>query len=345
MNKINKLIKKAIKITPEEKFKLRLKRELKEQEERRLKEKIVEGVIEELIPLDDRVISLNEKTEDLEKNTEKTEVLLKKSRISLEEVKGKLERVDKSIGEIKKDVNGKIGDIESGLKSSQTELMEVTKERIEQSANTLASLIKERNEGDIKLADSLKELKSLDNKNELNEIKSVLNGILDLAEPQDLTTPLEDIKSVLNEIKDKQSLVYIETALSELVKRKPTSTKEVVSILKDVYDVLLKAWLPSENALQVIVKNQPKISTGGGIVPFQDSNRNPVKPLVNSSGALSVVSSENLPTEGLNATLGLTHDVDGNVFLITKIISGATYTKGLTYANGNLSGVGAWVAV
>jgi hypothetical protein len=32
MNKINKLIKKAIKITPEDRFKLNLKRELKEQE-------------------------------------------------------------------------------------------------------------------------------------------------------------------------------------------------------------------------------------------------------------------------------------------------------------------------
>jgi hypothetical protein len=76
MNKINKLIKKAIKITPEEKFKLRLKRELKEQEERRLKEKIVEGVIEELVPLDDRVISLNEKTAGKKLNSIKNQSFL-----------------------------------------------------------------------------------------------------------------------------------------------------------------------------------------------------------------------------------------------------------------------------
>lgn len=59
--KIQKLIKKAIKITPEDEFKLRLKKEIEEQKDKRLVNSITKDVIENLAPLDDKVSLVAEK--------------------------------------------------------------------------------------------------------------------------------------------------------------------------------------------------------------------------------------------------------------------------------------------
>jgi hypothetical protein len=103
---------------------------------------------------------------------------------------------------------------------------------------------------------------------------------------------LSDIEDLLKRLNDKEfpeipttDLSLIENELKKIANKK-VDFKDVTSSLENIYDVLLKAWLPSENAIQVIVKNQVKPGGGGGIIPFQDINRNPVKPLVGADGYL-----------------------------------------------------------
>jgi len=99
--KIQKLIKKAIKITPEDEFKLRLKKELEEQKDKRLVNSITKDVIENLVPLDDKVSLVAEKVYELEEKNNEEKIMLKKHRIILEEVNGRLSDLKKDIKDLK----------------------------------------------------------------------------------------------------------------------------------------------------------------------------------------------------------------------------------------------------
>jgi hypothetical protein len=61
------------------------------------------------------------------------------------------------------------------------------------------------------------------------------------------------------------------------------------------------------------------------------------------NGAAYVVPLDNLPTEGDNPSYNLTYDSSGNLLTITKIIGTVDYIKSLTWSDGYLSTVSAWV--
>lgn len=352
--KIQKLIKKAIKITPEDEFKLRLKKELEEQKDKRLVNSITKDVIENLVPLDDKVSLVAEKVYELEEKNNEGKIMLKKHRLVLEEINGRVEGIKEDVVSIKnegkkintKELNGalnKINKIADGQDivlqelSAQESLLNTNKNDINLIANNLVALLLQNKENGIKLADNSKE----GNEN-LEVIKGLFKELLAKDNSKNVSI-LNDIKEFLSNIKDDKSLSHIQDLLGKLVNKKEFSTKELELVLKDVYDVLLKAWLPSENAIQVIVKNQIQpVSGGGAVVPFQDVNRNPVKPLVNSNGALSVITSNYLPSEGQNPAIVLGYDENGNLTTITKTIDGTSYVKTLTYTNNLLTNVSSW---
>ena len=66
---------------------------------------------------------------------------------------------------------------------------------------------------------------------------------------------------------------------------------------------------------------------------------------VNPNGNLEVVNQDTLPTDPtkINPTLSLRYDNSGNLQYIDKVIGGVTYTKTLTYVDGNLTNISPWV--
>jgi hypothetical protein len=152
----------------------------------------------------------------------------------------------------------------------------------------------ELKESDVKAKEEEKEVRKESMKLLLGEVKEVAKKIeaqgkyekpekINLGETENLLREL--VKKEFPEMPE-MDLSVIEGELKKLANKK-VDFKEITKTLGNIYDILLKAWLPSENAIQVIVKNQVKPGGGGGgIIPFQDSSRNPVKPLVDSDGYL-----------------------------------------------------------
>jgi len=127
----------------------------------------------------------------------------------------------------------------------------------------------------------------------LKEVKEVAKEVRAQGKYEKTEINLADMEDLLRKLNDKEYPEIPEVDLSKIegelkkIAGKKVDLKEITTSLGNIYDVLLKAWLPSENAIQVIVKNQVKSGGGGGgIIPFQDTSRNPVKPIVGSDGYL-----------------------------------------------------------
>lgn len=189
----------------------------------------------------------------------------------------------------------------------------------------------ELKENDIKSKEEEKEVRKESMKLLLNEVKDVAKKIeaqgkyekpdkIDLGETETLLREL--VKKEFPEIPE-VDLSTIEGELKKLSNKK-VDFKEITKTLGNIYDVLLKAWLPSENAIQVIVKNQVKPSGSGGVIPFQDSDRNPVKPLVGSDGYL-ITNTNNILVDEKYDYVGVAYP-DGTTEVYTFKTGGASGT-------------------
>ena len=196
----------------------------------------------------------------------------------------------------------------------------------------LAKLIislKERTDG-IALAD--KERNQKEQEKSLAIIKGLEKINIELKEQSKnkQKIDLSEVEKLLKQINLKEMPPIPEVDLSRIEEKLTTLNKkeinlaDVTSSVKDVYDVLLKAWLPSENAIQVIVKNQVKPSGGGGVIPFQDSDRNPVKPLVGSDGYL-ITNTNNVLVDEKYDYVGVAYP-DGTTEVYTFKTGGASGT-------------------
>jgi len=192
-----------------------------------------------------------------------------------------------------------------------------SKEIVEQTAQHI-EMLKENSDSLKKLSEFVskldvnnKEINLSDKKHREDENRKIINSIngivIQLKEQgkfEKTTINLGDIEKLLKSINEKSypetqnvNLSLIESELKK-ISSKEVDVETATGILNNLYDVLLKTWLPEENAIQVVVKNQIQpVSGGGGVIPFKNSENVGVKALVGSDGRLEVNNNNVLVSE------------------------------------------------
>ena len=167
----------------------------------------------------------------------------------------------------------------------------------------------------------------------LSELRDIVGKIKEQGKYEKTTINLSEVTDLLNDIKNKEipyipetDLTKVEGLLEKISKKEPadmSGVDEMRTTLEDIYDVLLKAWLPSENAIQVIVKNQVQPSGGGGgILPFKDSAGAAQRALVDENGQLVTAVGGSLVTEVFDSIYATYPNTSTEVY--TYKLSGAS---------------------
>lgn len=184
------------------------------------------------------------------------------------------------------------------------------------SIKNLSELIAEYNKSNREIALSDKKTKDLETKAILDGFQGVILQLKEQGKFEKTTINLGDIEKLLKSINEKPypetqnvNLSLIESELKE-ISSKEVDVETATGILNNLYDVLLKTWLPEENAIQVVVKNQIKpVSGGGGVIPFKNSENVGVKALVGSDGRLEV-NTNNVLVEEKYDYVGVAYPLD-----------------------------------
>lgn len=308
-NNIKTIIKKSTKITPEEEFKLRLKKTLKENEQNGLVKKIVKDIDDILGPFKNKMGSLED---DIRIGTQESKDRLLEIINQIPAIEDINTPIEKMNIELKEKIDASIEKLEENTNQKFQEnngMLDRNNEDIKNIIQYLSGLLEENRNGNIKLVDSIQAIP----KTEINleKTEQLLEKISLIDNTKDFKAPLQRIEGLLEKIQETGSIKYIELLLEQLYKKKGISTKDIEATLNNIYDVILKAWLPGEDAIQVVVKNQ--IQPTGGMPTRIAIRETPPTDLTKNNSAYTIY-----------------YNVSGEPIYIDEIINGSTYRTTIT---------------